>query len=114
MLENYVPSFGTGELLTLVERYRNSVLKYCRGKPSMRLYEYISRVFDGSLENTDDEDSNQSLEMQRLSSEQTGESLVFNNDLHLGSDEIPDEDSGQTADKKMKRSESADYKANTP
>lgn len=110
----------TGQLLTLIAQYSKNVLSHThRGKPSMRLYEYLYRVFDGSLEDTD-EDSNQSLEIQRMENSQVEEQTQeTKDDFNLGSDEILENDAndtknGESADKKIKRDESVDYKANTP
>ena len=52
--------------MKLIEQYRRNRVVKGRGKPKMRLFEYITGVFDGSLETTDDDNSNDSNEMQYL------------------------------------------------
>ena len=59
-------------VFTLIDRYYRSILIPLgagRYKPKLKLVDYIIRVFDESLENTD-EDSNQSLEMMHMDQEQ--------------------------------------------
>lgn len=98
-----------GDLLKLIEQYRRNVLLKGRYKPDLKLFGYIRSVFDGGLDDTGSEDSNQSLEMQHLDTQWEAE---------MGSEEfIDDEDvsAGTSSGKSgLHKQDSLDYKANTP
>jgi hypothetical protein len=84
--------------LTLIEQYGRKIAWSKQSKKSISLFQYIPRVFDGTLENTDSESDSpgyqqsDSLEMQYLNTERENE----------------------TGKPKVHRAESVDYKANTP
>lgn len=109
--------------MKLIEQYRKRLLVKQKGKPDLKLFGYIRSVFDGGLEDTDEDDS-QSLEMQRLDDEfdeTTGANVDYKNDFEaeMGSEELieddeTDADKETTADKTAIRQNSIDYKANTP
>lgn len=111
-----------GDLLKLVEQYRKQLLRKHVGKLDLKLFGYIRSVFDGGLEDTDEE-SNQSLEMQRLddeNSEDSGKEIHYVNDLEaeMGSEEyVEDEENNENngaVKGKVAKQDSVDYKANTP
>lgn len=97
------------------------------GKPTLKLYAYIANVFDGGLEDTD-EDSNQSLEMQRLDDAAVGGSkgaaYCDTDDLDRGSEEwhevtsdwskLGNEGEDNSGKGKVQKQDSLDYRANTP
>ncbi|KAL3877139.1 hypothetical protein ACJMK2_034889 [Sinanodonta woodiana] len=51
-----------GDLLKIIEQYRQNVIMKSQGKPNINIFEFIQKTFDGSMENTD-EDSQSSNEM---------------------------------------------------
>lgn len=81
---------GIGNIMTLIQRYE-AVLKKSWNKPKQaNLFEYIVKVFDGSLEQTDSEPESPSVDMSQEM-------------LHL-----------HESNRTVKRQMSDDYKANTP
>ncbi|KAK3580069.1 hypothetical protein CHS0354_001021, partial [Potamilus streckersoni] len=57
--------FSIGDLVKIIEEYRKNIILKSQGKPEMNIFEFILRIFDGSLENTD-EYSHSSYEMRFL------------------------------------------------
>ncbi|XP_048764077.2 poly(ADP-ribose) glycohydrolase-like isoform X2 [Ostrea edulis] len=86
---------GIGNILTLIEQYGKKIAGSKQTKKSMSLFQYIPRVFDGTLENTDSEPD--SPEYQRSDSR-----------------EMQFESANETGKPKIQRTESQDYKADTP
>ncbi|XP_071130686.1 poly(ADP-ribose) glycohydrolase-like isoform X2 [Mytilus edulis] len=83
---------GIGIIVNLIERYEG-VLRKSRKKPNMNLFEYIVKVFDGSLENTDSEPDSPAIEREMSAMYSKGDEVSNNS---------------------FKRQLSDDYKANTP
>ncbi|CAG2243673.1 PARG [Mytilus edulis] len=83
---------GIDTILKLIERYEG-VLRKSRKKPNMNLFEYIVKVFDGSLENTDSEPDSPAIEREMSAMYSKGDEVSNNS---------------------FKRQLSDDYKANTP
>ncbi|XP_022315138.2 poly(ADP-ribose) glycohydrolase-like [Crassostrea virginica] len=89
---------GIGNILLLIERYGSWIQNSKKSAKSLNLFQFIPRVFDGTLENTDSEPDSpaqsESLEMQHLEDAQEAVEV-----------------DGKS---KLQRSQSEDYKANTP
>ncbi|CAC5366747.1 PARG [Mytilus coruscus] len=90
---------GIDTILSLIERYEG-VLRKSRRKPNMNLFEYIVKVFDGSLENTDSEPDSPAIE------KEMSQEMLYRKESCMG-DEVVSNNS-------VKRQLSEDYKANTP
>ena len=90
--------FLAGNILLLIERYGSWIQNSKKSTKSLNLFQFIPRVFDGTLENTDSEPDSpaqsESLEMQRMEDAQEAVEV-----------------DGKS---KLQRSQSEDYKANTP
>ena len=96
--------------MKMIEQYRrNFVLKSVSKKPKVSLFEYVVGVLSGRFDDTDDDSSNQSNELTHWKNDGLNEGMGDNVGVEMGSDEINEE-----PNKVLKKSDSFDYKANTP
>lgn len=96
---------GIGNILTLIEQYGKKIASSKKLKNSMNLFQYIPRVFDGTLEYTDSEP------------ESPGYSRSDSREMQYqgvsGEDER-DGHSNEAGKSTIQKADSVDYKANTP
>ncbi|XP_062573298.1 poly(ADP-ribose) glycohydrolase-like isoform X2 [Saccostrea cucullata] len=97
---------GIGNILTLIEQYGKKISGSKKTQKSMNLFQYIPRVFDGTLENTDSEPDSPSIQL--------SDSLEMQHEHCMADEVMNDEQSNHGGHSKLQKSESIDYKANTP
>ncbi|KAK3092078.1 hypothetical protein FSP39_024998, partial [Pinctada imbricata] len=118
---------GIGNILTLIQQYEKNVVsrKPKKSKYSVNLYQYIPRVFDGTLEMTDSEpdtptwDDSDSNETRYMLAAQ--DSVEAENTADDTKNEVKKNDGNKTTERPksgekpaVQRQESKDYKADTP
>ena len=83
--------------MKLIQRYESVIRKSWSRSKRLNLFEYIVKVFDGSLENTDSEPESPSA------SQEMSQEMLH---MYMDKESVPKQS--------MKRQLSEDYKANTP
>ncbi|KAJ8317850.1 hypothetical protein KUTeg_002941 [Tegillarca granosa] len=105
---------GIGTILKLIQQYDKNVVKKSHRKPKITLFEYVIKVFDGSLENTDDEE-----EEEDCGRSQEAEYWNSNDNIEWKTAKMIEKESLKDSkispkSSTVKRQDSVDYKADTP